>query len=42
MPKCLICGERKLKDEMENDICRDCSLAVLEEDDIDIGMDDFS
>ena len=42
MPRCSICGERKRKNEMENDICLDCASAILQEDDTDVGMNDFS
>ena len=42
MPKCSICGERKGKNEMEDDICLDCASAKLREDEYDVGMDDFS
>ena len=42
MVKCSICGERKSKDEMVGDICQDCALSIVQEDDFDVGMDDFS
>ena len=42
MPRCSICKEFKNEDEMENDICLDCSFAIVRENDTDVGMDDFS
>ena len=42
MLRCSICGEKKNKDEMEDDICLDCASAILREDDLDVGKDDFS
>ena len=42
MPKCSICGQKKNIEDMENDICLDCASSLLQEDDLDVGMDDFS
>ena len=42
LPRCSICGERKSKEDMENDICLECASAIVKEDDTDVGMDDFS
>lgn len=42
MVKCSICGERKSKDEMVGDICQDCASSIVQEDDFDVGIDDFS
>jgi len=42
MPKCSICGEKKQVEEMENNICLECATAILHEDDMDVGMNDFS
>jgi len=42
MSRCSICGERKKKEEMEGDICMDCASSLLQEDDLDVGMDNFS
>lgn len=39
---CSICGEEKTEEEMENDICLECSLSILKEDEKDVGRDDFS
>ena len=42
MAKCSICGEKKTKNEMIGDICQDCASSLLQEDDFDVGIDDFS
>ena len=42
MVRCSICGEKKSKDEMIGGICQDCASSLLQEDDLDVGMDDFS
>ena len=42
MPICSICREKKAEEEMENDICLDCASAILQEDEKDVGRDDFS
>ena len=42
MPICSICGEEKAEEEMENDICLDCASSKLQENDKDIGVNDFS
>jgi hypothetical protein len=42
MPRCSICKETRKEDEMIGDICQDCSLSKLEEDDLNVGRDDFS
>ena len=40
--KCSICGEKKERDQMVGDICEDCAASMVQEDDLDVGMDDFS
>ena len=42
MVKCPICGEKKSKDEMVGYIFQDCASSIIQEDDFDLGMDDFS
>jgi len=42
MSKCSICGEKKSKDDMIGDICQDCASSMVQEDDIDLGLDNFS
>jgi hypothetical protein len=42
MVRCSICGEKKSKDEMVGEICQDCAASIVEEQDLDVGMDDFS
>jgi hypothetical protein len=39
---CSICKEKKSIDEMIGDICQDCAASIVQEDDLDIGMDNFS
>jgi len=38
---CSICGEKKSIDEMVGDICQDCASSIMQDDDLDVGMDDF-
>ena len=40
--KCSICGEIKKRNQMVGDICEDCAASIVQEDDLDVGMDDFS
>jgi hypothetical protein len=42
MPRCSICGEQISIEELLNDICLECAKSKLQEDDLDVGMDDFS
>ena len=40
--RCSICGEKKSINDMVGDICQDCASSLVQEDDLDVGMDDFS
>ena len=42
MPRCSICKEWKSEDEIEEDICLDCASSKIQEDDLNVGRDDFS
>jgi len=39
---CSICKEKKTKDEMVGDICQNCATSLAQENDLDVGIDDFS
>ena len=40
--RCSICKEKRTIDEMVGDVCQDCASSIVKEDDLDVGMDDFS
>jgi hypothetical protein len=42
MPRCTLCNKETPKDEMIGTLCQECSYLKVQEDDYDIGMDDFS